>query len=70
MVYNKDVINNIFRDLGIKDFDLDTDSDPVKQYSESKIKNFDKPISDQVLKIGKEIFKSVETEINFFEYEL
>lgn len=70
MVYNKDTVNNIFRDLGIKDFDLDTNSSPVKQYTESKIKNFDKPVSDQVLKTGKEIFKSVETEINFFGYEL
>jgi len=70
MVYNRGIVNNIFRDLGIKDFDLDANSNPVKQYTESKIKNFDKPVSDQVLKTGKEIFKSVETEINFFGYEL
>lgn len=70
MVYNKEKVNNIFIELGIKDFDLDVNSSPVKQYVESKIKNFDKPVPDQVLKIGKEIFKSVETEINFFGYEL
>jgi hypothetical protein len=70
MVYNKESVNNIFRGLGIQDFDLDINSNPVKQYTESKIKNFDKPISDKVYKVGKEIFQTVKTEINFFGYEL
>lgn len=70
MIHNKDNINTIFKDLGIIDFNLDADSNPVKQYSESKIKNFDKPVSDKVYKIGKEIFQSVKEEIDFFGYEL
>ena len=70
MIYNKDGVNLIFKDLGIIDFDLDSDSSPVKQYTESKIKNFDKQVSDKVYKVGKEIFQSVKEEINFFGYEL
>lgn len=70
MIYNKDKINDIFKDLGIIDFNLDVNSRPVKHYTESKIKNFDKQVSDKVYKIGKEIFNSVKTEINFFGYEL
>ena len=70
MVYNKDNVDSIFKGLGIIDFDLDVNSNPVKRYTESKIKNFDKPISDKVYKIGKEIFQSVKEEINFFGYEL
>ena len=70
MIYNKDNVNNIFKDLGIIDFDLDVNSNPVKQYTESKIKNFDKPVPDKVYKVGKDIFQSVKEEINFFGYEL
>jgi hypothetical protein len=70
MVYNKQNVNDIFKDLGIIDFDIDVDSNPVKQYKQSKIENFDKPISDKVYKIGKDIFKTVKTEIEFFGYEL
>ena len=70
MIYNKDKVNQIFKDLGITDFDLDVNSSPVKQYTESKIKNFDKPISNNVYQIGKEVFQIVKTEINFFGYEL
>lgn len=70
MIYNKDAVNSILKNLGILDFDLDVNSNPVKQYTESKIKNFDKPVSDKVYKVGKEIFQSVKKEINFFGYEL
>jgi hypothetical protein len=70
MIYDKDKINIIFKDLEIKDFDLDLESSPVKQYKENKITNFDKKIPDNVFKIGKEIFQAVKTEINFFGYEL
>lgn len=70
MINNKSHVNSIFRNLGIIDFDLDVDSDPVKQYTESEIKNFDKPISNKVYKIGKDIFQTVKTEIEFFGYEL
>jgi hypothetical protein len=70
MVYNKQDVNDIFKDLGIIDFDIDVDSNPVKQYKQSKIENFDKPISNKVYKIGKDIFQTVKTEIEFFGYEL
>jgi len=70
MIYHKNDVNFIFKDLGILDFDLNANSNPVKQYTESKIKNFDRPVSDKVYKIGKEIFQSVKAEINFFGYEL
>jgi hypothetical protein len=70
MIYNKQSVNGIFKDLGIEDFDLDANSNPVKRYTESKIKNFDKPISDKVYQVGKDIFQSVKSEINFFGYEL
>jgi|694.fasta_scaffold06157_1 hypothetical protein len=70
MIYDKNKINNIFKDLGIKDFDLNSESNPVKHYKENKITNFDKKIPDDVFKIGKEIFQAVKSEINFFGYDL
>lgn len=70
MIFNKDIVNNIFKNLGIIDFDLDVNSNPVKQYEENKIQNFDKEVPDKIYRVGKEIFQSVRTEINFFGYEL
>jgi hypothetical protein len=70
MICHKDKVNAIFKDIGIEDFNLDAESNPVKYYTENKIKNFDKKIPDEVLKIGKNIFQAVKTEINFFGYEL
>ena len=70
MINNKHEVNKIFKELGITDFDLDAISNPVKQYTEFKIRNFDKPISDELSRIGKGMFQDVKAEINFFGYEL
>lgn len=70
MIYNRESVNEVLKSLGILDFNLDANSNPVKNYKESKIQNFDKPVSDKVYKIGKEIFQLAKMEINFFGYEL
>lgn len=70
MIYNRVYVNTIFKDLGIGDFDLDVNSNSVKNYKENKIINLDKTVSEETYKIGKSIFSTVKTEINFFGYEI